>query len=122
MIIQISKKKLVLSSSNESEIYNTLHEIELIDDLKIKFKIRDLIALDQAEKVLPKELVAELLLKCSGIIRDLVIPELPEYKNAEGLCVYLLQSGNFISLISFGEFQYGLYKMYVEGIFENVKI
>ncbi len=115
---KIAGKSLILVSNDENIIYGT-HTLNLDALRSISFSYNDMMPLQNAENTLEKDILIFMLKSCSGITKNDIIPELTNYKNAERLTVYIKETDKYYILISFGELQPTLYKIYIEGIFEK---
>lgn len=117
-IQQVAGKSLVKISSDNNIIYGTHHA--LINDLElISFSYKDIIPLQIAEKNIERSVFNYLIKSCENITKNDLIPELVNYVNAERLKVYLKETDKYYIVISFGEYQPTLYRIYIEGIFEK---
>jgi hypothetical protein len=115
---QILGKKLLVDTGNENEIFNTEHIVGLADGTQLKFTTRELIDLADAEKK-DNSLIHAILTLSPNIEKQEPIPTIFIYKNSDGLPVFIKRQSEYLLLIALGEFQYGRYKLYLEGVFEN---
>jgi hypothetical protein len=78
------------------------------------FTLGQLPGLEEVEPVLPERVFKELLGHLGGVTKGLIT-----YKSAEGLQVYFHETDLYYTIISAGEYQPGLYKVFIEGVFEK---
>lgn len=115
---QIAGKSLLVMSSDIDFIYGT-HNIKLNDIDSISFGHKDIVPLQVAEKTIETNIFSVIVNSCKGIVKNDLISELTNYKNTERLLVYLKETEKYYVVISFGEYQPTLYRIYIEGIFEK---
>jgi hypothetical protein len=113
---QIANKTLVLVSSKENEAFDSLHIFQS-NGLNITFRVSDLEDLESFEHNTTKETLSYILSTTRGINRGLL-----SYKNEEGLKVYVQNSNSYLAIVSAGEHQPSLYKIYIESIYEKLTI
>lgn len=118
-ITQVLNKKLLINTNEDEKIYG-VHHIRIDHIKSLDFKISELTPLQFAEKTLDKEVFLELCRTCLNIKKNDLIPELTNYKNAENLQVYMKETETFYLVVSFGEYQPTLYRIYLEAVFEKV--
>lgn len=107
-----TKKQLLFDTSNENEIYNNPHIIELGKEV-VSFRFNELLGLEEIE-INNRDL--ELVLSsCEGRIKKGLIT----YKNEDGLKIYSLETPSHLFLFSIGEFQPSRYKMILECSFRK---
>jgi hypothetical protein len=111
---QIAAKYFFLSSSDENEIFNKSHSLQ-VEDKMIYFKFCDLIELEQVKQIFSANNNAIILSSIMGLKKGLLT-----FKNEDGLKIYIKDSIDYILVISIGEFQPCLYKIYIESIFKKV--
>jgi hypothetical protein len=116
---QLASKSLLTMSNDEKVIYG-VHNIEIDGINCISFKYDDIVPLQIAENNIESSTFSNIINSCEGIIKNNLIPELANYKNAERLKVYIKETEKYFIVISLGEYQPTLYKIYIEGIFEKV--
>lgn len=102
-----TKKQLLFDTSNENEIYNNSHFIELEKEV-VTFRFNELIGLEETE--LNNRDLEFVLSSCEGRIKKGLIT----YKNEDGLKIYCLDTPSHLFLFSIGEFQPSRYKMILE--------
>jgi hypothetical protein len=90
-----------------------------INNEKIEFKFNELEDFEDFEKKVSHKFSFDIMNQLPTIIKDNCIPEIPEYKSEEGLNVYIKELPKYFILLSIGEFQYGLYKIFIEAILEK---
>jgi hypothetical protein len=115
---QIAGKGLLTMSSDNNYIYG-IHEIKLENGDFISFRYNNIVPLQIAEKNLDPEIFLAIISSCEGLVKNDLIPELTNYKNQERLPVYLKETHNYFAVISFGEYQPTLYRIYLEGVFRK---
>lgn len=111
---QVAGKKLLLTSSNENEVFNNYHQLTF-DDNTIEFKFNMLEGLEDFEQKASPELFFNIIKKLPAIKKGLIT-----YKNEDGLKVYVKEMQRYFLIFSIGEYQYGLYKIYLESVIEKV--
>jgi|GEM_PF-5917414 len=116
---QIVSKQILLDTGNENDIFNTTHSIMLNNNEELFFKTRELIELSELEKKGENNLIKSILEISPSIKKTEPIPSVFVYKNDEELPVYIKLYDNYYLLIALGEFQYGRYKLWLEGVFEK---
>jgi hypothetical protein len=115
---KIAGKSLHNMTNDDTIIYGT-HQVRLEDGESISFSYNDLIPLQIAEKNMDEQTFSFILKSCDGLVKNDLIPELSNYKNTERLKVYIKETERNYVVISFGEYQPTLYRIYIEGIFEK---
>lgn len=115
---KVAGKSLLTMSSDNEFIYGT-HMIKINDVDVISFRYSDIVPLQVAEKNIEKGLFSKIINSCEGLVKNDLIPELTNYKNTEHLLVFLKETKKYYVIISFGEYQPTLYRIYIEGIFQK---
>lgn len=115
---KVAGKTLHEMTNDDAIIYGT-HHVKLEDGESISFSYNDLVPLQIAEKNIEKHIFSFIMQSCEGLVKNDLIPELSNYKNAERLKVYIKETERNYVVISFGEYQPTLYRIYIEGIFEK---
>lgn len=78
------------------------------------FTLGQLPGLEKMESVLPEGVFKQLLSQLDGVTKGLIT-----YKSAEGLPLYFHETDLYYTVIAAGEYQPGLYKVFMEGVFEK---
>ena len=105
-------KQLLFDTSNENEIYNNFHKIELENSI-VSFYFNELKGFEEIE--LNNKDLEFVIFSCGGKIRKGLI----SYKNEDGLKIYCLNTSSHLFLFSIGEFQPSRYKMTLECYFKK---
>lgn len=111
---KITQKQSFLTSASEKEIFAKIHNVRFNNDV-INFQFNELIPLEDFEKKVSPSYFLELTSKIDSISKGLI-----SYKSDEGLKLYCKETENHILIISTGEYQPSLYKIFIEGIFEKI--
>jgi hypothetical protein len=114
---QIAGKSLIYDGFNNN--FYDEHFIKLNNGDIIKFNFNELIEFADAEKTLDIKSISTILNFCKDIQKEEPIPSIFVYKNEEELPVFFKSIDNYYLIIAQGEFQYGRYQIYVEGVFEK---
>jgi hypothetical protein len=115
---QVAGKSLLTISSDNEFIYGT-HIVKIDNENDISFSYNNIVPMQVAEKTIEKRLFAEIINLCENLVKNDLIPEIANYKNTERLPVFLKETVKYFAVISFGEYQPALYRIYIEGIFEK---
>ncbi len=108
----LSKKKLIRSSSDQESIFSKPIIIHDENSTKIDFIIDKLPTLLDFETSFPEYFFQ--------IKSDLNITKsLLNYKNIEGLKLYIFESESYLAVIAAGEYQPSLYKVFLETLYEK---
>jgi hypothetical protein len=110
---RIAPKTLFLAGTDEAHIYGEKH-VYTFPAGSVSFVVNELAPLDDAEKLLPENEFRKLLGQLEGAEKGLIT-----YRSAEGLKLYYLELPGHCIVISAGEYQPGLHKIYIEGVFRN---
>lgn len=107
----LSKKKLILTNSNQEIVFN--QPIQFIEgSIKIGIIIDSLLTLQDFEISSP-----DVFFK---IKKDLDVKKgLRAYKSSEGLSLYVYEDSQYLAILSAGEFQPSLYKVFLEVLYEK---
>lgn len=116
---KVAGKRLLAMSNDENVVYG-VHHIEIDNSNCISFNYENMVPLQVAENNIESNTFSKIIKSCEGIIKNDLIPELTNYKNAERLKVYIKETEKYFIVISFGEYQPTLYRIYIEGIFEKI--
>ncbi len=115
-IKQIISKMLLIQSSDCIFIYSK-HNFKINNELDFTFDFEELVELNIVENNIEKNLFTSIISHCKGIIKNNFIVDLTSYRNAENLYVYLKETSEYYVIISIGEYQPSLYRIYIEGVF-----
>jgi hypothetical protein len=110
---RITPKELFLSGSDESSVYGGEHTYHYRGG-EITFIPDKLPSFIEEEQLLPSDIFRELHDNISGIQRGLI-----NYTSEEGLKLYLYETDDCYTVIAAGEFQPGLHRIYIEGVFRK---
>lgn len=99
-------------------MFNNTHQL-IVDNKTIEFKFNTLEGLEDFEKKISPELLSNILSQLPTVKKDMRIPEIPEYKSEEGLKICIKEIQQYFLIFSIGEYQYGLYKMFVEAVLKK---
>jgi hypothetical protein len=83
----------------------------------LKFSVRDIIEFADAPKTLDDSVIKLILKECPDIQRKEPIPSIIVFKNNDELPVYFKSTNKYYLVVGMGEYQYGRYKIYIEGAF-----
>jgi hypothetical protein len=110
---RITPKEAFLSGTDEAAIYGKEHVYQYRGGT-IAFIPGKLTPLEEAEELLPFDVFRDLLAQLDGVRKGLI-----SYLSAEGLKLYLHETEDCYVVIAAGEFQPGLHKICIEGIFRK---
>lgn len=105
----VHSKKLLGSSTNQGELFNKTYEIE-----GFSFRLGELEKMHQLIK--DNNIWTTALIQINGAKKGLI-----NYQSLEGLTLFGKQFQNKILIISAGEANRGVYKIYIEGIWKQEK-
>ena len=103
---KIHSKKNILISTNQGEIFNTIHNID-----GINFRVNDL---EKLYKIDDEEIWKMVIQEVKGLKKTLI-----NYLSEENLTLYGKQFGDKLIVISAGEINRGLYKVILEGVWKQ---
>lgn len=107
------KKTLIfdgLERDVNKEIVIKLSECNIV--IKPFWKNNDILGL---KKIMEKTSIDQIINECNLTDKHSL---LGIYKNSEKMIVYYFIHDNYLIILSFGEIQYGRYKIYLEGVWE----
>ncbi len=116
---RILGNKLLLDTNSENEVYNKEHIIYATNEVQINFTYRELTELADAEPKFGINLITSILKSFPGIKKIESIPSIFIYKNSDELPIYIKQHGDYYLILAIGEFQYGRYKIILEGVLKK---
>ncbi|MBL7932505.1 MAG: hypothetical protein JNL60_11415 [Bacteroidia bacterium] len=109
----VYKKELFTSSSNEQELYTRHFKLNVLKE-PIEFTFSELVPFESFINTHSEELLVEILSNLKAVTKGLI-----SFKSSEGLKLYYKETMRYFLILSIGEFQPGLHKIYIEGIFEK---
>lgn len=118
MSIELKKVagKTLLYDGTDDTFYQE-HFFTLDNSDILKFSVRDIIEFADAQKTLDDSVIKFILKECPDIRKKEPIPSIIVFKNDDQLPVYFKSTDKYILIVGLGEFQYGRYKIYIEGAF-----
>lgn len=110
---RITSKEEWLSTPDQELVFAQPH-VYAHEGGNASFTLGQLPGLEEVEPILPAADFQELLSQLDGVSKGLI-----SYKSAEGLQLYLHETDLFYTVIAAGEYQPGLYKVFIEGVFRK---
>lgn len=110
---KIVAKQLIASDSDQKAIFTKKYKYQQ-QGLTIEFTVDQLSALEDLEGKIPPD-VFKTIQSELNINKGLI-----SYKSAEGLKMFAKYTEKQIVLISAGEYQSNLYKVFIEAVYENL--
>jgi hypothetical protein len=114
-IKQVAGKSLFYDGTDDT--FYQEHSFTLDNGDIIEFSIKDIIEFTDAKKTLDDSVIKLILKECPDIKKREPIPSIFVFKNDDELPVYFKSTDKYYLILGLGEFQYGRYKIYIEGAF-----
>jgi hypothetical protein len=104
------------------DIFYQEHLFTLENGDVLKFSVRDIIEFADAQKTLDDSVIKLILKECPDIHRNEPIPSIIVFKNNDELPIYFKSTKKYYLVVGLGEYQYGRYKIYIEGAFLKIPL